>query len=83
MQARKPVLGLGLGMNLLVLWTQTKLPYNLVFMQDPVNLGEEFLHNDKFKKAVVDDQTGYYFSYDKEEGKLKQEGYLGFTNNFH
>lgn len=56
MKSNKKLLGIGLGFNLLIYYYQTGIPYDLLIFEE----GNEVKIEGKYRKAIVDGETGDY-----------------------
>ncbi|CDW91080.1 UNKNOWN [Stylonychia lemnae] len=82
MQVSKPLIGLGLGLNLLNLYSSTGLPFDYVFYVDRTEEERSELKAEKYKKALIDEQSGDYYLYNAHQDKLNLVGHIGFFNNY-
>ena len=55
MTAQKPLIGLGLGLNLLNLYASTWIPFDYVFYVDRTEEERYELKTEKYKKAIIDE----------------------------
>ena len=55
MTAQKPLIGLGLGLNLLNLYASTGIPFDYVFYVDRTEEERYELKTEKYKKAIIDE----------------------------
>eukprot|EP00347_Sterkiella_histriomuscorum_P023624 403333952 len=83
---KKPLLGLGLGFNLLNLYSTTGLPYDHIFYLEqqisPETLNTNPLTKQKYKKVIIDEQSGDYYLFNSFDQKLQIMGHIGFFNNY-
>ena len=63
MQVQKPLIGLGLGLNLINLYASTGLPFDYVFYVDKTEEERYEIKTEKYKKAIIDEQSGDYYLY--------------------
>lgn len=77
------MIGLGLGMNLIALYYYTQMPYNYVFFEDEIVESEKhYISNCKYKKTLIESQSGDYYVFDEAQRALSKVGHIGFFNNY-